>query len=187
MSLWSQHQGSTHNTNIMVSPTTSLSKFHPPTITSIMIPVLVVPPSNAHYKHKHQIAVHICKIFKNYSKLLFISATYSKIIQIAVHIWKSFKTFQKHHKNLLKRLISHTNSSMTATAKFVPSDLSSSKLACNMSLPCPHVYALNKLVSTPQTPCSRIPQSSRINRVDLLLCSNLPQLRLRVIWCVQYI
>ena len=37
------------------------------------------------------------------------------------------------------------------------------------------------MVSTPQTPCSRIPQSSRINRVDLFLCSNLPQLRLRVI------
>ena len=30
-------------------------------------------------------------------------------------------------------------------------------------------------VSTPQTPFSRIPQSSRISRADLFLCSNLPQ------------
>ena len=29
----------------------------------------------------------------------------------------------------------------------------------------------------PQTPCSHIPQSSRISRADLFLCSNLPQLR----------
>ena len=78
-------------------------------------------------------------------KSLFISTKYSKIIQIAVHIWKSFKTFQKHHKNLLKRLIYHTNSTIAATAKLTPSDLRSSKLACNMSLPCPRSYAVLNL------------------------------------------
>ena len=37
------------------------------------------------------------------------------------------------------------------------------------------------MVSTPRPPAHAIPQSSRISRADLFLCSNLPQLRLRVI------
>ena len=108
------------------------------------------------------------KIFKNNPKRSKCCRKSSKMIDLPLHLpmntflkisgTKNQKKITKNHKKSQKKHNSSNKNSKNVWA-----------------IPCDARPFGN--------PVHTIPQSSRISRADLFLCSNLPQLRLRVIWC----
>ena len=74
---------------------------------------------------------------------------FTKMLHISIGFWRSVEIFQNFSGLFENYPFKGKVLSMAATAPWTPNDLRCSKPACNMSLRCPRVYALNKLVSTP--------------------------------------